>query len=120
MPRIFLSHAAKDESLVEEFVDLLHVGIGVHPDDVMTDYVLTNAASRLDERIASGAFEQMPRYSGLDAETVRALWGVDAEYLATAFAAVAAQHGSVEDYAEAVLGVDGAARAALRAAYLSA
>ncbi len=34
MPRIFVSHAAKDESLVEEFVELLQVGIGVHPDDV--------------------------------------------------------------------------------------
>jgi hypothetical protein len=34
MPRLFISHAAKDEGLVEEFVDLLQVGIGVHPDDV--------------------------------------------------------------------------------------
>jgi hypothetical protein len=34
MPAIFISHAAKDEQLVEEFVDLLQVGIGVHPDDM--------------------------------------------------------------------------------------
>jgi hypothetical protein len=34
MPAIFISHAAKDEQLVEEFVDLLQVGIGVHPDDI--------------------------------------------------------------------------------------
>ncbi len=34
MPRIFVSHAAKDEALVEEFVELLQVGINVHPDDV--------------------------------------------------------------------------------------
>ncbi len=34
MPKIFVSHAAKDESLVEAFVELLQVGIGVHPDDV--------------------------------------------------------------------------------------
>ena len=34
MPRNFLSHAAKDEALVEEFVDLLQVGVGAHPDDI--------------------------------------------------------------------------------------
>ncbi len=34
MARIFISHAARDEPLVEEFVDLLHVGIGVQPDDI--------------------------------------------------------------------------------------
>lgn len=34
MERIFVSHAASDEELVEDFVDLLQVGVGVHPDDI--------------------------------------------------------------------------------------
>ena len=34
MPRIFVSHAARDEPLVEEFVELLQVGVGIHPDEV--------------------------------------------------------------------------------------
>jgi len=34
MPRVFISHAAKDEALVEEIVDLLDGGIGLHPDDI--------------------------------------------------------------------------------------
>jgi hypothetical protein len=34
MARIFISHAANDEALVEEVVDLLQVGIGVHPGDI--------------------------------------------------------------------------------------
>ena len=34
MATVFISHAAKNGALVEEFVDLLHVGIGVHPDDL--------------------------------------------------------------------------------------
>jgi hypothetical protein len=34
MPRIFVSHAVKDETLVEEFVELLQVGVNIHPDDV--------------------------------------------------------------------------------------
>lgn len=34
MARIFVSHAAKDEELVEGLVDLLQVGVGIHPDDI--------------------------------------------------------------------------------------
>lgn len=34
MERIFVSHAARDKELVEDFVDLLQVGVGVHPDDI--------------------------------------------------------------------------------------
>jgi hypothetical protein len=34
MARIFISHAVKDEELVEEFVDLLDVGIGIEPSDI--------------------------------------------------------------------------------------
>lgn len=34
MERIFVSHAASDEELVEDFVDLLQVGVGVHPDEI--------------------------------------------------------------------------------------
>lgn len=34
MPRIFVSHAAKDADLIEKFVDLLQLGVNVHPDDV--------------------------------------------------------------------------------------
>ena len=31
---MFISHAAKDAELVESFVDLLQLGVNVHPDDV--------------------------------------------------------------------------------------
>ncbi len=34
MVRIFISHAVKDKELVEVFVDLLHLGIGIQPDDI--------------------------------------------------------------------------------------
>ncbi len=34
MPKIFVSHAAKDAELVEDFVDLLQLGVNVNPDDV--------------------------------------------------------------------------------------
>jgi protein-tyrosine phosphatase len=100
-------------------VALVQSLLGVHSDDVMTDYLLTNHAGRIDERIASGAFRTMPRYAALDAASIRALWGVDESYLATTFDAIAAQHGTVEAYAEAVLGLDEAATERLRAAYVT-
>lgn len=34
MARIFISHAVKDKEVVEVFVDLLHLGIGIQPDDI--------------------------------------------------------------------------------------
>ncbi len=99
-------------------VAMMHEALGVHRDDVMADYVATNAASRLEERISSGAFRDMPRYAAFDAETVRALWGVDEDYLNAAYAAIAQQSGSVDGYLSQVLGIDAAKREALRALYL--
>lgn len=92
--------------------------LGVHSDDVMADYMLTNAAAKLDQRIASGAFRDIPRFASHDAATVRALWGVEAAYLDTAFAALKAQHSSLNQYYDAVLGVDAAGREKLRLLYL--
>ena len=99
-------------------VAALHRALGVHADDVMADYLLTNSASKLDERIASGAFRDMPRYAAHEPATVRALWGVEADYLTTAFAALEAQHGTFDRYLEAVLGVDATHLDRLRGAYL--
>lgn len=99
-------------------VAMLHTALGVNRDDVMADYLATNTASRLDERIASGAFREMPRYAAFDADTVRALWGVEEDYLQAAFASIAARSGTLDRYLEQVLGIGGAERAALRAHYL--
>ncbi len=92
--------------------------LGVHLDDVMADYLLTNSASKLDERISAGAFREIPRYAAHDADTVRALWGVEAAYLQTTFDAIDAQYSSFDAYLADVLGIDQAAQDALRSAYL--
>jgi protein tyrosine/serine phosphatase len=93
--------------------------LGVHADDVMADYLLTNSAGRIEERIAAGVFRTMERYASHDADTVRALWGVEESYLATTFAVIAERHGTIEAYAEAVLGVDAAVHERLKSAYVS-
>lgn len=92
--------------------------LGVPRDAIMADYMLTNSASRLEERIASEAFKDLPRYAGMDPATVRALWGVDADYLATALDAAAARYGDLDAYLEAVLGIDAKRREQLRSHYL--
>lgn len=92
--------------------------LGVPRDAIMADYVMTNSASRLEERIAAEAFKDLPRYAAMDAETVRALWGVDEDYLAKALNAAEGRYGDLDTYLEAVLGIDAARRDALRAHYL--
>jgi protein-tyrosine phosphatase len=94
--------------------------LGVHDDDIMADYMLTNSASNLDERIAAGAFKDMPRYAAFDADSVRALWGVEAAYLQAALDAIDAQHSSFDAYLSDVLAIDASAQDDLRRIYLEA
>jgi protein tyrosine/serine phosphatase len=91
---------------------ILHA-LGVHPDEVMADFLETNRTMLTDEKIARMT-------AGLKAMTgqepspvaIRALLGVDAAHLETALAAIREQAGSIDAYL-ARLGVD---RGALRAA----
>lgn len=99
-------------------VAALQQALGVHRDDVLDDYLLTNTASRLEQRIAAGAFRHMPRYAALDDATLRALWGVEAAYLERAFAAITERHGSFDAYLATVLDIDAARREKLRALYV--
>lgn len=97
---------------------LTHHVLGVHRDDQIADYLLTNAAARLEERapVMAKALEQQLGKTPSDV-AVRAFLGVDARYLEQAFAAIEAERGSVDAYL-ADLGVDAAAAERLRAKLL--
>lgn len=82
---------------------LLHSLLGVHHDDLMADYLLTNTAGDSEKRIEAGA--RHLRKIGLDENAVRVFMGVEPVFLDTALTQIAAQHGSVERYAADVLGV---------------
>ncbi|MEY4055734.1 MAG: hypothetical protein RL519_1069 [Pseudomonadota bacterium] len=99
-------------------VAMAQKALGVSRDAIIADYMLTNDASRLEERIAAEAFRDLPRYASMDAETVRALWGVKEDYIATALKATEDRYGDLDTYLEAVLGIDANRREALRAHYL--
>ena len=105
--------AGKDRTGIA--VALLHRAVGVHHDDVMADYLLTNTAGDPAARIAAGA-ESVRRVVGdLEPEAMQVLMGVEPEYLDTAFAAIREKFGSEEAYLASQLGVDDALRARLRA-----
>ncbi|EJL24454.1 tyrosine-protein phosphatase [Novosphingobium sp. AP12] len=109
--------AGKDRTGIA--VAMLHAGLGVHRDDIMEDYLLTNTAGDVEARIASGA-ETMRVITGqLDDEVLRVLMGVEPEYLDTAWAAIEERHGTVDAYLEEAFGLDGAKRDRLRKALVA-
>jgi protein tyrosine/serine phosphatase len=104
--------AGKDRTGIA--VAMLHLATGVHRDDVIEDYVLTNSAGDMEARIAAGA-DTIKAISGqLDEDVLRVIMGVEAEYLETALDRIAEEHGSIDAYLRDVLGADEALRQRLR------
>ncbi|WP_225204652.1 tyrosine-protein phosphatase [Novosphingobium huizhouense] len=102
-PTLLHCLAGKDRTGVA--AALVHTLLGVHPDDVMADYVLTNTAGNAEARIAAGAGAVRSGFGAtMEDGAVRVLMGVRPEFLETAFAAIRKEYGSVEAYAEQALG----------------
>lgn len=96
-------------------VALLHALVGVHPDDIAADYLLTNTVANADARIAAGAaMMREGRGRQLSEETVRTLMGVHPSYLDAAFEAARARYGSLDAYMEEALGVTPERREAIK------
>jgi len=95
-------------------VAVVHRLMGVHPDDIATDYTLTNVAGDPEARIAAAA-DRVRAALGPEMEdaAVRVFMSVAPEFLDHAFDALERRHGSVEAYAADVLGADAATVAAI-------
>ncbi|MCX7284178.1 MAG: tyrosine-protein phosphatase [Novosphingobium sp.] len=103
-PSLLHCLAGKDRTGVA--AALVHALLGVHHDDLMTDYLLTNTAGNAEARIEAGARHVREGFGkDMDDAAVRVLMGVEAQFLDNAFAAIRASHGTTEGYAEQVLGV---------------
>ncbi|KUO53864.1 MAG: protein tyrosine phosphatase [Sphingomonadales bacterium BRH_c42] len=93
---------------------LLHV-LGVHRDDLVEEFLLTNRAPSIEVLKA----QTLPRieaiYGTLEDEAVRNLLGVRPEYVETFITTVEAAHGTLDRYLADVIGVDDARRERLRA-----
>jgi len=85
--------------------------VGVHPDDIMADYLLTNAAINY-ELVVPIVTEMLTARAGRtpDPEAVRVAMGVHADYLETSFKVIRDAHGDLDAYLERALGVDAALR----------
>jgi len=111
-PSLINCMAGKDRTGIA--VALLHMATGVHRDDAIADYVLTNTAGDPEARIAAGAATIAAVTGQVDEDVLRVLMGVEPEYMEAAFAAMAERHGSIDGYLETELGVDAAMRKRLR------
>lgn len=99
---------------------LTHHILGVHPDDAMADYLLTNVANDVSQRLALRATTVRARYGPeMDDEAVVALMSVAPEYIAAGHAAIRERHGTFDRYLEEILGVGPERRAAIRANLLT-
>jgi protein tyrosine/serine phosphatase len=111
-----LIHCAAGKDRTGLLAALTHSLLGVSRDDLIHDYLLTNAAVDLEGR-AEGIARKLTGTTGRAAShgAVVAFLGVEADYLDGAFAEIAARHGSIGGYLEQVLGVDAALAERIRA-----
>lgn len=113
-PSLLHCFAGKDRTGVAAAI--VHSLLGVHHDDIVEDYLLTNTAGDAEARVAAGARHVRSGFGrSMDDAAVRVLMGVEAEFLDRAFKAMADRHGSVESYAREVLGVTPQLQAGLEA-----
>jgi len=109
-----LVHCAAGKDRTGILCALTHHIAGVHPDDIMADYLLTNDEERFERRIPlMAAHVEELTGKAPDRAAMRTALGVEADYLHRAFAAMKDQHGSIDGYLREVLGVDDARRAAV-------
>ncbi len=94
---------------------LTHHVLGVHADDVREDYLLTNVAARVEQRLPMITEALEKSLGKRPSETaVRAFLGVDASYLDAALASIQSRSGSVDAYLDSI-GAGAEAREAIRA-----
>jgi protein-tyrosine phosphatase len=111
-PNLIHCVAGKDRTGVG--VALFHRMLGVHGDDIMADYLLTNTAGNVEARLAAGAHHLRAAYgAGIADDSIRALMSVRAEYLDAAFSAIDALPGGFDAYVADNLGVSPAMLIAL-------
>lgn len=116
-PLVFHCSAGKDRTGVA--AALILSALGVERDAIYEDYLLTNTSVDLEGHFAQhdatlglgGVWETLAQ---LAPEARRVLLAADADYLEAALRATEREHGSVENYLQAALGVGPEERAALQ------
>jgi protein tyrosine/serine phosphatase len=96
--------AGKDRTGV--LVALLHIAVGVHADDMLEDYLLTNTVGDPERRVAALRDDLQRRFGAqMTEEGIRVVTSVEPVFLESAFTAIRQRYGTVGDYLEQVLKV---------------
>ena len=110
-----LIHCAAGKDRTGILAALTHHLAGVHEDDILADFLLTNDLERFRRRAPTmAAHVEAMTGRRLPEETLHVAMGVEAHYLETAFKAIHERHGTLDAYLEQALGVDAALRAAIK------
>lgn len=117
--RPVLIHCAAGKDRTGILAALTHHLVGVERDDLLADYLLTNAAVDFERRMPL-LIETIRDLTGRTApkEAMRVAMGVEAAYLEAAFGVMIERHGGLDQYLEQALGVDSARRRAIEARLL--
>ena len=101
-----LIHCAAGKDRTGILAALTHHIAGVHPDDIVADYLLTNDAARIAKRapLVAATIREATGRTPAD-EALRVALGVEAAYLETAFAQITARHGGLDAYLNDALGL---------------
>ena len=115
-----LIHCAAGKDRTGLLAALTHHIAGVADDDVIDDYLLTNDPGRFERRghIFMDHIHELTGRRPTEA-AMRAAMGVEARYLAAAFAAMKAEFGSLDGYLERAVGLDANTREQVRAHILA-
>lgn len=109
-----LVHCAAGKDRTGFAVAIVHRLLGVHDDDLMQDYLLTNSAGNIERRIAQGGAAIRARYNAeIHDDAIRALMSVNPIFLDAALTTVRRDHGDIATYAETVLNLTPAMREAM-------
>lgn len=109
-----LIHCAAGKDRTGLLAALTHALLGVHPDDLMADYLLTNAVANIEARTPEiGARLEQAYHCKATLAAMRAFLAVEPEYLDVAFDEIEARYGSTERYLAEALGVGPERRAAI-------
>lgn len=115
-----LIHCAAGKDRTGVLAALTHHIAGVADDDVIDDYLLTNDPTRFARR-GEAYMDHIQAATGRrpSEDAMRAAMGVEARYLAEAFAVMKDAHGSLDGYLEQAVGLDAGTRERVRAHILA-
>jgi protein tyrosine/serine phosphatase len=105
-------HCAAGKDRTGLIVALTHALAGVHRDDIIADYLLSNDSDRFKAYGALWAKEmEAERGRGPDLDVMAYVMSAQPEWLERSFEVIAERHGDVGAYLQDVMGVDSAKRA---------